>query len=72
MKTIPVKVIAPLKHEIAQHYNEILKGRLVILHCGGSVVSVCAYKTLIQKRSDIPELFYITGDLHEIMKQYNE
>lgn len=58
--------------EIAQRCDEIPSGRPVILHCGAGVVSVPAYETLIEKRPDIPELGYIAGRPHEIMKEYNE
>lgn len=57
--------------EMQTRYNEIPRGRPVILHCGAGVVSVPAYKTLIEKRPDIPELSYIAGRPHEIMQEYN-
>ena len=47
--------------EMAERYNEIPKGVPVILHCGAGVVSVPAYKTLLEKRPDIPEQSYIDG-----------
>ena len=47
--------------EMAERYGEIPKGKPVILHCGAGVVSVDAYKTLQEKRKDIPELSYIAG-----------
>lgn len=47
--------------EMAQRYGEIPKGRPVLIHCGGGIVSKDAYKTLQEKRPDIPELGYIAG-----------
>jgi len=57
--------------EMEKRYNEIPAGRPVILHCGAGVVSVPAYETLLKKRPDIPELSYIAGSPHGIMKEYN-
>lgn len=56
--------------EMAKRYDEIPKGRPVLLHCGGGIVSVPAYETLIEKRPDIPELSYIDGT--PPIKEYNE
>lgn len=47
--------------QIAERYEEIPPGVPVILHCGGGIVSVPAYETLIEKRPDIPQLSYIAG-----------
>ena len=47
--------------EMAERYAEIPEGRPVLLHCGGGIVSKDAYKTLQEKRPDIPELGYIAG-----------
>jgi len=47
--------------EMDKRCNEIPAGRPVMLHCGGGIVSVDAYKILIEKRPDIPELAYIAG-----------
>ncbi|MCM1135570.1 MAG: hypothetical protein NC400_08340 [Clostridium sp.] len=58
--------------EIAERYDEIPEGRPVLLHCGGGIVSVPAYETLIEKRPDIPELGYIAGSPHSIIREYNE
>ena len=47
--------------EMAARCNEIPKGRPVLLHCGGGIVSAEAYETLKRNRPDIPELSYIAG-----------
>ncbi len=47
--------------QMANRYAEIPSGVPVILHCGAGVVSVPAYETLKEKRSDIPVLSYIAG-----------
>lgn len=47
--------------QMAERYNEIPGGFPVILHCGGGIVSVYAYETLMKKRPDIPQLSYIAG-----------
>ncbi len=47
--------------QMAKRYNEIPKGKPVILHCGAGVVSKDAYKVLQEKRKDIPQLSYIDG-----------
>lgn len=57
--------------EMSQRYNEIPKGRPVMLHCGAGVVAAYAYDTLLQKRPDIPELGFIKGSPREVMKNYN-
>ena len=56
--------------EMAERYGEIPKGRPVLLHCGGGIVSKDAYKILQEKRPDIPELGYIAGA--PLVSQYNE
>lgn len=47
--------------QMAERYDEIPSGVPVILHCGGGIVSVPAYETLMEKRKDIPQLSYIAG-----------
>ena len=47
--------------EMTQRYDEIPEGKPVLLHCGGGIVSVEAYETLLEVRPDIPELSYIAG-----------
>ena len=47
--------------EMAERYDEIPEGKPVLLHCGGGIVSVEAYETLLEVRPDIPELSYIAG-----------
>ena len=47
--------------QMAERYSEIPAGKPVLLYCGGGIVSVDAYKTLQEKRPDIPELSYIAG-----------
>lgn len=56
--------------QMASRYNEIPRGRPVILHCGAGVVSVPAYETLCEKRPDIPVLGYIAG--HPPVAEYNK
>ena len=56
--------------EMAERYDEIPEGRPVLLHCGGGIVSVDAYKILQEKRPDIPELSYIAGA--PPVRAYNE
>ncbi len=56
--------------QMSKRFNEIPKNRPVLIHCGGGVVSVPAYKELIEKRPDIPELSYIAGAPQ--VKAYNE
>jgi rhodanese-related sulfurtransferase len=56
--------------EMAQRYEEIPKGRPVLIHCGGGIVSKDAYKVLQEKRPDIPELGYIAGA--PLVHEYNE
>lgn len=58
--------------EMAERYDEIPEGKPVILHCGGGIVSVPAYETLLEKRPDIPELSYIAGSPHSIIDKYNK
>lgn len=58
--------------EMAERYDEIPADRPVLLHCGGGIVSVPAYETLIEKRPDIPELCYIAGSPHGIIDKYND
>lgn len=70
-KTTPFTGALWIPHdEMAERYDEIPEGCPVILHCGAGVVSVQAYETLIEKRSDIPELSYIDGV--PPIKEYNE
>lgn len=47
--------------EMGERCDEIPEGRPVLLHCGGGIVSVEAYETLLEKRLDIPQLGYIAG-----------
>lgn len=47
--------------QMAERYDEIPSDVPVILHCGGGIVSVPAYETLMEKRPDIPQLSYIAG-----------
>lgn len=61
IKTPFVNAIHIPYKEMAKRYDEIPKNRPVMLHCGGGIVSVEAYKTLQEKRPDIPELSYIAG-----------
>lgn len=56
--------------EMSKRYDEIPKGCPVILYCGGGIVSVRAYETLVEKRSDIPELSYIAAA--PPIRAYNE
>lgn len=58
--------------EMEERYGEIPEGKPVLLHCGGGIVSVPSYETLIEKRPDIPELGYIVGSPHYIISVYNE
>lgn len=55
--------------QMAERYNEIPSGVPVILHCGGGIVSVPAYETLMEKRPDIPQLSYIAG--HPPVQEFN-
>ncbi len=57
--------------EMAKRYDEIPKGKPVMLHCGGGIVSVPAYELLLEKRPDIPELSYIAGSPHSLFDRYN-
>ncbi len=56
--------------QMAERYDEIPSGVPVILHCGGGIVSVPAYETLMEKRPDIPQLSYIAG--HPLVEEFNE
>ena len=56
--------------EMPTHYNEIPKGRPVLIHCGGGIVSKDAYKTLQSKRPDFPEMGHIAGA--PLVQEYNE
>ena len=56
--------------QMAERYDEIPSGVPVILHCGGGIVSVPAYETLMEKRKDIPQLSYIAG--RPPVTEYNE
>ncbi|SHI59505.1 hypothetical protein SAMN02745671_01074 [Anaerovibrio lipolyticus DSM 3074] len=56
--------------EMEKRYGEIPFGKPVILHCGGGIVSVDAYKVLQEKRKDIPQLSYIAGA--PLVVPYNE
>ena len=56
--------------EMEKRFSEIPKGFPVLLHCGLGVVSVPAYKILLEKRPDIPELSYIDGA--PLIEEYNE
>ena len=56
--------------EMAERYDEIPTGIPVMLHCGGGIVSVPAYETLLEKWPDIPELSYIAG--RPLVSEYNE
>ena len=47
--------------EMGERFNEIPKGRPVILNCGLGWVAPKAYKILTEKRKDIPELSWIDG-----------
>jgi len=47
--------------QMAKRYNEVPKGRPVLINCGLGQVAPRAYETLKKNRPDIPELGYIAG-----------
>lgn len=56
--------------QMEKRYNEIPKGRPVILNCGLGQVAPRAYQVLTEKRKDIPELSYIAGA--PLFSEYNK
>lgn len=55
--------------EMEQRYAEIPANRPVILNCGAGQMAPRAYKTLTEKRPDIPQLSYIAGA--PLFSEYN-
>lgn len=47
--------------EMAERHGEIPRGRPVLLNCGAGIMAPRAYRILMKKRPDIPQLSYIAG-----------